>query len=95
MVKAFSLTTDSQTNSTQTYIFFPFFWEQGLRDNVELIWFPLPFELKYEVFRNEKYSLGLDVNIFSNILYQFQGFNWTPYVDIDRRSSGDPTFPYK
>ena len=85
VVNALGVSKSSNEVTDLNTVFFPFFWEQGLSDSFSMVWFPLPLEFRFQAIKNEKYRLGLGMNLFANILYQFQGFNWTPFLDVDQR----------
>ena len=85
VTQALGWNQDDTRSRSFSYVFFPFFWEQGLTDQLSLVWFPLPLEFRMQVLRNKNYRLGIGANVFSNIIFQFEGFNWTPFIDVDQR----------
>lgn len=64
---------------------FPFYWEQGLTDDLTLVWFPVPFEVKYQLQRNRRLRIGAALNILGPLNYRNADFTWSPYLQGNLR----------
>jgi len=71
--------TDSKGYSPQ-YQYLPFNWEQGLTDNLTLIWTPLPYQVRWQVYRTPESFFGLYGNLIGRTWSRTDDFNWSPIV---------------
>lgn len=59
---------------------FPLYWDQGLSENVTLVWFPLPFEAKVRVVKTDTLDAALSLNILGATYFRADTFDWAPWL---------------
>jgi len=61
---------------------FPFNWEQGLTDNLTLIWTPIPLQFRYQFYRNSTSFVGLYFSLLGPTYARGYDFNWSPTLNF-------------